>query len=51
MTSQLVVGSLVLWGITSALDLGDQETSPLFNLIVAASAVATVVYLVRIGKR
>jgi hypothetical protein len=47
----LAVGSLVLWGTTSALDLRDQQTSPLFILIVGASAMATVVYLVRSGKR
>ena len=47
----LAVGSALLWGITSALDLSVHSTSPLFGLVVAASAVATVVYLVRFGRR
>lgn len=47
----LAVGSALLWGLTSVLDLSEHRTSPLFSLIVASSAVATVVYLVRFGRR
>jgi hypothetical protein len=47
----LAVGSVVLWATTSALDVSEHKTSPLFVLLVAASAAATVVYLVRTGKR
>jgi predicted permease len=46
----LAAGSLVLWATTSALNLSDHTTSPLFILFVAASAIATVVYLVRVRK-
>jgi len=47
----LAVGWVVLWAITSALDLSNHRTSPLFILLVAASAMASVIYLVRVGKR
>ena len=47
----LTVGSALLWAITSALDLSNRNTSPLFNLLVVVSATATVAYLVRAGKR
>jgi uncharacterized membrane protein len=47
----LAVGSALLWGLTSALDLSERSTSPLFSLLVAASAVAMVFYLVRSGRR
>jgi hypothetical protein len=46
-----VMGFLILWGITSALNLSETKTSPLIILIVAASTMATVVYLLRFGKR
>ncbi|MGY2876629.1 hypothetical protein ACVW00_003819 [Marmoricola sp. URHA0025 HA25] len=47
----LGVGSTLLWAIRSVLDLSEDGTSPEFMLLVAVSAVATVVYLVRAGRR
>lgn len=47
----LAVGSALLWAFTSALNVSDRSSSPLFVSVVAASAMVAVMYLVRFGKR
>lgn len=47
----LAVGSVLLWATTSALRVSERSSSPLFILLVAASGIVAVVYLVRAGKR
>lgn len=47
----LAAGSTLLWAFTSALDVRDHGTSPLFLLLVAASVIAAVAHLLRAGKR
>lgn len=46
----LVAGSAVLWAFTPAFEVSDQGTSPLFLVLVAASVIAAVVYLIRTAK-
>jgi hypothetical protein len=43
----LAVGSLLLWAIT----LSDPSTNPMYTLVIAAAALAAVVFLVRHRKR
>ncbi len=47
----LAVGAALLWATTSALNVSDASSSPLFILLVAASAMVAIVYLVRVGKQ
>lgn len=47
----LAVGAALLWATTSTLNVSDGSSSPLFILLVAASAMVAIVYLVRVGRR
>jgi len=47
----MVAGSALLWAATSALNVRNSGSGPLFTLVIAASAIASVVYLARTSKR